>query len=78
MRNFIFLNYIITFSRSSKRRKRKYQQKSFLKHTIDLSLDFFSKIMRYVFIWVFPDFLDTVYKVAYSKFEKQAGLDNHL
>jgi hypothetical protein len=34
--------------------------------------------MRYVFIWVFPDFLDTVYKVAYSKFEKQAGLDNHL
>jgi hypothetical protein len=30
---------------------------SFFKTLSDLSLDFFSKIMHYVFIWVFPDFL---------------------
>jgi hypothetical protein len=34
---------------------------SFFKTLIDLSLDFFSKIMHYVFIWVFPDFLAILY-----------------
>jgi hypothetical protein len=41
--------------------KKKISAKSFFKTLIDLSLDFFSKIMRYVFTWVFPDFLDTLY-----------------
>jgi hypothetical protein len=46
--------------------KKKISAKSFFKTLIDLSLDFFSKIMRYVFTWVFPDFLDTLYMIIIS------------
>jgi hypothetical protein len=40
--------------------KKKISAESFFKTLINLSR-FFSKIMRYVFIWVFLDFLDTLY-----------------
>jgi hypothetical protein len=41
---------------------KKISAEIFFKTLIDLSR-FFSKIMRYVFIWVFPDFLDILYIV---------------
>jgi hypothetical protein len=56
-KTYFFYN-IITFSRSSKRPNR---QKAFFKTLNDPTLNFFSKIMRYVFIWMFPDFVDTLY-----------------
>jgi hypothetical protein len=51
--------YNIIFSWSSKRPKRKYQQKSFLKHQ-STCLSIFFKNYAF-FIWVFPDFVDTLY-----------------
>jgi hypothetical protein len=41
---------------------KKISAEIFFKILIDLSR-FFSKIMRHVFIWVFPDFLDRLYIV---------------
>jgi hypothetical protein len=48
-KNYFFFNFFI--------------EKTKKKISAEIFFRFFSKIMRYVFIWVFPDFLDTLYCV---------------
>jgi hypothetical protein len=74
MREFQFFESIIeknnffnnNFFKVIEKTEQTLSAESFFKALVDLSR-FFSKIKRYVFIWVFPDFLDILNKLKYQE-----------